>query len=237
MRRRPLLLISFSVLLGSLPSAAQESTALIEATSAAKQWSFNNGAEFPGATGSLSVDAGAVREGKPTLKLVGDFTGGGGYDQVGHNLDRVEIRELSMWIRSPDIEQFTLRLNDSSGQTHQLNLKTKPSTDWQRIDLPLERFFKRRGQTDAFTGVGKYEYWGGAKDGNWQGPATAIYLLLGNHGANKVRTLWINDARVTSPPIPVAGADIKTVVRLDELADWNFSDGQEFKGAKGSQET
>ncbi|MFT5105255.1 MAG: hypothetical protein ACI9UA_000874 [Pseudoalteromonas tetraodonis] len=211
---------------------AQDSIPLIKAKDSEKVWSFNNGAEFPGATGSLESIPDAGKNGTASLKLVGDFTGGGGYVQAGRNIPDVDIRELSMWVKCPGIEKFTLRLNDSSGQTHQINLKAEKSADWQRIDLPLERFFARRGQADAVTSIAKYESWGGAKDGNWHGPAKAIYLLLGNEGTNQVRTLWLSDVTIVSKPKPVA--EIKSSVPIGALEDWNFSNGAEFAGAKGS---
>ena len=58
-----------------------------------------------------------------------------------------------MWVRNPDADRFTLRLNDASGQTHQIVIKTEPGPDWQKVVLPLERFFARRGQADAVTNV------------------------------------------------------------------------------------
>ncbi|OWK46532.1 hypothetical protein [Fimbriiglobus ruber] len=201
-------------------------------------WSFNNGAEFPGATGSLSVAPAAKLAGRDSLKLVGDFTKGGNYVQAGRKIDNIDVRELSFWVRSSGGEQFTVRLNDASGQTHQINLKLEAKDDWQRVVLPLERFFARRGQADAITMVSKYEYWGGAKDGQWHGPATGLYLLLGNNGPTKVRTLWLNDIAILPRPKEVPGAEVTTVVRLDEVLDgehdWRFTRGEEFPGAKGS---
>ncbi|MFT5470533.1 MAG: hypothetical protein ACI8UO_005662, partial [Verrucomicrobiales bacterium] len=98
-------------LLGASILHAQDRVSLIEQNTADAMWKFNNGAEFPGATGSLAIDPNASRQGKPSLKLVGDFTGGGGYVQAGRSIDKVDIRELSMWVRSPDSDKFTLRLN------------------------------------------------------------------------------------------------------------------------------
>ena len=115
------------------------------------------------------MDAEAKREGVASLKLVGDFTKGGLYVEAGRKIDGVDIRELSMWVRSPDGDRFTLRLSDATGQTHQIAMKMEPTPDWQRVVLPLERFFARRGQADAVTNIAKYESWGGAKDGKWHG--------------------------------------------------------------------
>ena len=183
----------FSALLALLLAGpAAQAQQMVSLMAPKEAWSFDNGSEFPGATGGLTVDAQAKREGGDSLKLVGDFTKGGNYVQAGRKIDNVDIRELSLWVRNPDADRFTVRLNDASGQTHQIVLKTEAQPDWQQVVFPLERFFARRGQADAVTTVAKYESWGGAKDGRWHGPATAIYILLGNpEGKKEVRTLWL----------------------------------------------
>src|SRR5688572_9435815 len=115
----------FLLLVLTLPSLlrAQEPVPLISPAKPDAGWTFNNGQEFPGATGAISVDAEAQRGGRASLKLVGDFTKGGKYVVAGRKIDKVEIRELSFWLRSPDTRQLTLRINDSTGQTHQLDVK------------------------------------------------------------------------------------------------------------------
>ena len=225
------------VLLVPAAAPAQETVSLMGPKEA---WSFDNGSEFPGATGKLTLDPDARREGRDSLKLVGDFTKGGNYVQAGRKIDDVDIRELSLWVRNPGSDQFSLRLSDASGQTHQIVLKTEALPGWQHVVFPLERFFARRGQADAVPGVARYESWGGAKDGRWHGPAKAIYLLLGKPQDKdvKVRTLWINDVAIVPRPAEAAGAEVKATIRLDEIAegehDWRFSRGEEFPGAKGS---
>ena len=173
-----------------------------------------------------------MRDGKPALKLVGDFTKGGNYVQAGRKIDDVDIRDIDLWIKSPVGNSFTLRLSDGSGQTHQIVVKAEPSPNWQRIVLPLDRFFAKRGQADAVTSVVKYESWGGAKDGRWHGPAKAIYLILGRTDDAKVRTFWIGDVRLTARPKAVA--EVQTLIPIDDLEDWRFTRGEEFKGAQGS---
>ncbi len=200
-------------------------------------WTFNNGAEFPGAAGALTFDTDA-KSGEVSLNLVGDFTKGGNYVQVGRPIDKLDVRELSMWVRGPDA-QLTIRLVDASGQTHQFNLKLEAKTEWQRLTFPLERFFERRGKADAVDTVAKYESWGGDKDGRWHGPAKGLYILLGNNDPNnKVRTLSLRDITVLPRPIAVPGALAQSVIQLNEIAegehDWRFSRGEEFKGAAGS---
>lgn len=226
------------VALCAATAVAQEAVPLITPGSPTAGWTFDHGREFPGATGSLTADPEAGRAGRESLKLTGDFSKGGQYVQAGRRIDRVDIRELSLWIRNPDAAKFVIRINDGSGQTHQIAVKTEATADWQKIVLPLQDFFERRGEADAVTSIAHYESWGGAKDGDWHGPATGIYLLLSNPGARKLHTLWLNDLEILPRPVAVAGAEVRRTVPLDEISgdrhDWGFSLGAEFPGAKGS---
>ncbi|MCA9248049.1 MAG: hypothetical protein KDA42_13065, partial [Planctomycetales bacterium] len=110
--------------------------------------------------------------------------------------------------------------------------------DWQRLELPLEAFFAERGKSGAVTSVLKFESWGGAKDGRWHGPASAIYLLLSNANENVVRTISFRNIAIAPRPTAVAGAEVRATIPLDEIVegvhDWRFSNGAEFKGASGS---
>lgn len=233
---RFLLPLGLFLALGSL--AAQEPVALISTSEPAAGWTFANGQEFPGAKGAVSVDGENSREGKPSLKLVGDFTKGGKYVVTGRKIDKVDIQELSFWVKSPDGERFTLRINDGSGQTHQLDVKLEPQSDWQQVVLPLERFFAKRGQSDAVTSVTRYESWGGAKDGKWHGPATAIYFLVSERTEARVRTLWLNDVQITPPAAAAQGVEVRQTVSLMEAGEeglgWHFTNGPEFKGSTGA---
>jgi len=76
--------------------AAQAMTDLLAGPAAEDYgWTFDNGREFPGATGKLSVDAAAKHNGKDSLRLDGDFTKGGNYVQAAGALPDKDIGELS----------------------------------------------------------------------------------------------------------------------------------------------
>ena len=219
---------------------AQDAVPLISATDPAAGWTFNNGQEFPGATGSLAVDPEAKRDGRASLKLAGDFTKGGNYVDAGRQIDGVDIRELSMWVCSADLEQFTLRINDASGQTHQIGIKVERGPDWRRVVLPLESFFAKRGEADAVTNIAKYESWGGAKDGAWHGPATAIYILIGKVGDKKQVELLLNDVailpRAAAPPPFKIAAPIALSRSLENIGRPCAAATGSFKVAPGQWE-
>lgn len=228
MSKSPRALFVVLLLLASM-ARADETTPLLNPNDPAAGWSFDNGREFPGATGSLAADPQTTHDGQPTLRLIGDFTKGGGYVSAGRKLEPIALRELSMWVRNPNAERFTLRINDGTGQTHQIDLRTVPGDQWQQIVLPLERFFTRRGQADAVTGVAKYEYWGGAKDGKWHGPATGIWFLLGSHGDHKVQTLWLSDIQVRADA-PAFKFDFDSAEKLPD--GWTSAGGKVDVDAK-----
>lgn len=212
---------------------------LVDGADPTAGWTFDNGSEFPGASGRLDADPDVKHRDSPSLKLTGDFTKGGRYVQVGRKFVPVDIQELSLWLRNPDTANLTLRLIDSSGQVHQIALQTEASPHWQSITLPIQQFFAKRGSADAVPGIAKYESWGGANDSQWHGPATALYLLLGRNGEERgIQSLWLDDITLASPPQPVAGLASEVSVALDELiegeSDWHFTNGLEFKGARGS---
>jgi len=96
----------------------------------------------------------------------------------GHAIEHVDIRTLSMWPRYDGADRLTTRVVDATGQCHQIALKLRPTDQWQQVIFPLERSFEGRGKPDAVAGLAKYEYWGGAKDGKWHGPAVGANLGL-----------------------------------------------------------
>lgn len=228
------------VILGlTTPGWSSDPIDLIPAEKPLTVWNFDNGREFPGAAGSLTAEPGANGTKQPILKLTGDFRKGGAYVQTGRKLDGVDIETLSLQVRNPGRDRFTLRLTDSGRKTHQFDLKTEPHDQWQTIDFPLARFFANRGQSDAVTTVARYQSWGEGKDSDWHGPATGIYILVGKPGGvTKVRTLEIREVRVVPPLKLIPGADVTSTVRLDEIADgehdWAVSLGGEVPGAKGT---
>jgi hypothetical protein len=222
-------------------AAGSPAASLMSGGGPALGWRFDNGQEFPGATGSLAVDPAAKREGKPSLKLSGDFTHGGNYVQAGYELAG-DVRILKLWLRYPGADRLTFRIVDAGGQCHQISQKLERSPDWQQVVFPLAEFFARKGTPDAVASVAKYENWGGANDARWHGPAKGLYILLGPGADQKLVALWLNDVTILSPVAAAAGAaraaDVVAAVPVDLLVegepDATFDNGQEFPGAKGS---
>jgi hypothetical protein len=179
--------------LGSVAAYADDAVSLTNPDQKAWGWTFDNGREFPGATGSLAVDPAVVRDGQACLQLHGDFTAGGNYVQAAKDLRGVDIDELSFWLKGFHREAMTMRLVDASGQCHQFSLKTQATDDWQQITFPLATFFR---QAHVHESVTHYESWGGAKDGQWHGPAKLLAILVGPTADQKTITAWIGDPKI-----------------------------------------
>ncbi len=232
-----------AVMAGAASSAADaaDTVGLIDAENPTAGWSFGNGPEFPGATGSL--DAGAGDDEAGALVLTGDFSQGGGYVQASRKLGDLYPDALRMQVRSPHDDLLTMRIIDASGQCHQIRLRVNQNDAWQNVEFPLRRFFERMGKPGAVPGVVRYEHWGGAKDGRWHGPAKSIHFLRRKRSGVNTPILALRQLTVTQSALPAEKAQrdepdsLKWVPLLELIegqSEWNFFKGRELKGSDGS---
>ena len=73
---------------------AEQDVQLLAPDKPAMGWNFDNGKEFPGAKGTLTVDPEVKHDGRESLRLIGDFSGGGNYVQMGRDVSALHC-ELS----------------------------------------------------------------------------------------------------------------------------------------------
>jgi len=159
-----------------------DEAALIDAKNPKGGWGFYNGAEFPGAKGSLEAAADVEAQRRPALKLSADFTGGGNYVGMGKDAGKSEVDAISFWVKAPKgADGVTMRLIDGTGQCHQLPVRIAPSGEWQRIVFPVLRYFENAGTSAAVDFVGRYEKWGGANDSKWHQPLKSVHFIVGRH--------------------------------------------------------
>ncbi len=237
-------LASLSVIICRHAAASTETVDLIDPQDPLAGWTFGNGPEFPGATGELLTAVSDDGAAAPALELRGDFSQGGLYVQASRKLDDLHLDTLSMQVRSPNDDVLTMRLIDATGQCHQIKLRVRESDRWQTVELPVRRFFDRMGKPGALDGVVRYQFWGGAKDGKWRGPAKSIHFLTRKRGERTGSTLMLRGlaAKTSPPPAAAAEEDAATYkwVPLLELVEgqteWNFFKGREFEGSDGSFE-
>ena len=137
----------------------------------AQGWDYVNGAEFPGAKGSLAFDPTLAHGGKGSLKLSADLTGGGAYVGCFRNLWELkdeDFKEIHLWIKSDNVANIGIRIIDSTDQCHQKNggINLAKTPDWQEVVLNV---------SDLVGG----EHWGGANDGKWHGPTKGFGINVG----------------------------------------------------------
>ncbi|MFI7469148.1 sugar-binding protein [Nonomuraea sp. NPDC049646] len=144
-------------------------------------WALGLGPEFPGAKGALTSDAADARTGARSALLTADLTAGGKYVEAGY-ATAADLNALSLWARSPALPTVTLRLVDSTGQTHQQRLPLAAGGGWQRLTVT------------SFTAGQSYQHFGGAGDGVWHGPAKRVAFLVERTGQ-----LRLDGVTITAP--------------------------------------
>lgn len=173
------------LLLAAMEAAGAGQEVLIEDFEGPEmRFSFFAGDEFPGAKGRLTREpAGAL--GGQAARLDADFQGGGVYVQMGAELeDPVEVEELRFRLKASQTKKLRLRLCDFTGQVHQQLVPVTAGPGWQELKVS-----RLTGGDDAM-------HWGGANDGVWHGPATAIaFLLEKDQLAGPAGAVWIDDVR------------------------------------------
>ncbi|MCY3024201.1 MAG: hypothetical protein NTW87_34935 [Planctomycetota bacterium] len=147
-----------SLLLATVRVCAESTVSLIAPDKPQGGWSFGNGPEFPGATGTLSVETDAD---KPVLVLHGDFTKGGNYVQAGRDLPGVAFDKLSFRLKAAGANRVTMRIVDASKQCHQIDLRLDGGDAWQAMEFPIAEFFKAMGTSAALPNISRYENCGG----------------------------------------------------------------------------
>jgi hypothetical protein len=147
-------------------------------------WKYVGGKEFPGAEGGVFLDTTVAHGGKRAYRLEGDFTNGGAYVGIWRDLGVLQgrhFKELRFWLRTSTLTRLSIRLSDSSGQCHQRSFALEPTPEWQQFVLHPE---------DILGG----EYWAGANDGKWHGPATDLGFNISAQTIRGTRgVVWFDD--------------------------------------------
>jgi hypothetical protein len=130
--------------------------------------SFYNGAEFPGATGSLQQIPGG--NGDTTQILNYDFSGGGNYVAATMQLLTPATANMArLMIKAPAGVEMSLRFIDQTNQTFSIP-----------ILKPLSTLNDSGWVQHAVTLTAKSRFWGGANDGIIHQPIGSIALIVNN---------------------------------------------------------
>ena len=175
-------------------------------------WNFNNGQEFPGATGKLEFAKDALEAGQGALKLSGDFTKGGAYVSAEKSLDNLNVVAIHFKVKSDNVTGYSIRLGDSTGQCHQAKgFKIQADGKWHDVTLLPSQ-------------IAGGEHWSGANDGKWHGPAKYITFILGKNPAALNPVVYLADVSAdVEMEAVVQAASFKAGFEGDETlpAGWN----------------
>ncbi len=127
-------------------------------------WSFSNGPEYPGASGSVSQCPGHTGNG---MCLSFDMTQGGNYVGATYNLPApTAMSALSLWVKHAGGVAVEIRVQDITGQT----LHFSPNRPFPAVDASQwYHLIVKLGQSDL--------HWGGANDGIVHDPIVAVSVL------------------------------------------------------------
>lgn len=153
--------------------AADTSETTMVVGESGRGWVYNAGNEFQGAKGSLSQNV----EGDKTINILSyDLAEGGRYVAAIADTEIPEgFTELRVRVRSSKDCALFLRICDSSGQYHQVNLQYNDAENWQVLRLNLNNL---RGS----------QRWGGKNDGRLYFPITKVWFCVG-HPTDPVGTV------------------------------------------------
>jgi hypothetical protein len=125
-----------------------------------------------------------AHEGRSSIKLQADFSGGGVYVGTWRDLGPRDFKEIHFWIKAPGIALIGTRIADATGQVHQKDVNLVRTDDWQEFVI-------------KFAEYGEHTHWGGANDGKWHGPAKAFGVCFSKISFARAGTLkgeiWFDD--------------------------------------------
>ncbi|MBN2328004.1 MAG: beta-galactosidase [Candidatus Omnitrophica bacterium] len=150
-------------------------------------WSFSNGPEFPGASGSFKRTEKNSARGK-SGELLFDFSQGGNYvsailsipshliDESASAKSQSQFGALQLDVKRPQGHSISIRYTDQTGQVFQKSVDC-PADKWAAVIVPFQDW-----QTS----------WGGENDGKVHGDPQKIAVLIDN-GDKQQGSLYIDN--------------------------------------------
>jgi hypothetical protein len=189
-----------------------------ETTNPLSPWTFNNGSEYPGATGYLSTAVGRSGNGI-CAKLSFDLTGGGRYVMASRTFSSpISARTLSLWLQNDAGTLIFLRVVDETGQTFQYPLsRSFESTD-------ASKWYQHVVDLNTST-----EHWSGANDGVIHGKIAKMSILLHSIRFNSNQSaptkavvtgkVQFDDITLCDPP--VSGVPLTRKLSVNTTSYWS----------------
>jgi hypothetical protein len=203
-----LLLILALLSFAAIDSPSQTLIDDFDASKKLQHWAFSNGAEFPGASGGLSLGPGHEKRGAILAYrfTCQDPTHCGSYVAAIWKSPRPLAvsadAALSLWAHFPADVRFTLRVTDQTGQTLQFhanapNLEQITSDEWRQVVVRIS------SKTT--------EHWGGMNNGQLQGSLTSVAILADSAYLHATQgQLAFDDVRLLTPSDSIFHLDQNT---------------------------
>ncbi len=179
--------------------------------SAADEWFFSDGPEWPGAEGDLEWRPGAGRDGDGALALRYDFTGGGHYCAAIAKLPRHRpVKAVRLYVHKPAANLMIFRGVDIHGEAFQKDFQYH-YPGWQQLEISLGDW--------AF-------HWGG--DGVFQPPAREFHILVENDGGTRQGEILIDDVQWVFDPQGTATGGLRRTTYVE--SDFGSGDRWHYDG-------
>lgn len=167
------------VLASAVPLPAQESFSL-DGFADKSQWAFNNGPEFPGATGAFDL---VEEDKKDACAISYDFSGGGAYVNAGVAAGGVgEFNEAVFSVKDRQPGPVMFRIVDATGECFQYKRSYQMAGEWEELRIDV-------------TKAGA-ESWGGNADKTVDFPLKWLFFGVSKTGSREpTGTLFVSDLK------------------------------------------
>ena len=143
------------------------------------RWNSSAGDRAPKPTGTVKLVETEAYRGRRCGSFTFDVRCDNGYVAGSFTVPiPPKITAFRFWAKTAGQVEFTVRVQDETGQTHQKPVPLEPGK-WQRIELSLAEPWPL--------------HYGGANDGKFHGDARGIQFLRGSGSQPKVGTVYIDD--------------------------------------------
>lgn len=135
------------------------------------KWNYSFG-DQPTVEGSFKVvETDEAYAGQRAGQLNADFrtsvSGKPAFVAMRKDLEELDVRGLSFWVKTSEVKYLGVRSTDSTGQVFQQHINLQNTPEWQQVVVsPLTASL----------------HWGGANDGVWHEPARSMAILLDRGG-------------------------------------------------------
>ncbi|HEY5793213.1 MAG TPA: hypothetical protein VIS74_07935, partial [Chthoniobacterales bacterium] len=149
-----------------------------------------------GFAGNIEPDNSQAKSGSGSARIDAELAGveesGLAWKSISKVIDIPgRIEAVRFWVKSAEARAISVRLSDSTGQTHSVRPDLAPGDDWQEVIV-----------TDFESGPGHLKY-GGADDGKVHWPATSLTFVIEKGLLNDGRAIvWIDAIEILPGATP-----------------------------------